>query len=458
MKRSLIFWIVFFVLTLFSCGGGGSSGGGGGVAPEENKPPVADAGSDQVVIAGAEVTLDGSGSSDPDDGIASYRWEQVVNSGGPVITLVDSDTATPTFTAPIDPAMLEFELTVKDGDGEEAQATCVVDVLTQGQVEDVVYAAYAGIGYMSADPLIDDDEALYDVMFDDPNSLMGSVFWDVFNNTTDLGELGKLLIGQPASLHYDHEVDGKVLYSAEIYIKPDAYGDCYSFTGTLSIDFKTNGYPLNGCTYFGDNGADDLVAGITGYYEVIDKVLIPELQWFILRSLRIEVRDSLTASYPSENVTVTYDQWEISYEVYYGEDDPIDKRAELNLEILPVDPGLTYTPRDFRDYTLGGSFSIDGNEYTFDGFHYVQELDTSETLTLVLIDGTLSIPGLDGSVTIDTPYDVIRSSDGIWTSGEMTLSGVEYDVDVEFENGTANFSGDLGPWPEDNWQDVLAPY
>ena len=46
------------------------------VAPA-NKPPVADAGPDQTVVSGATVTLDGSGSDDPDGSIKSY--ESVLN-------------------------------------------------------------------------------------------------------------------------------------------------------------------------------------------------------------------------------------------------------------------------------------------------------------------------------------------------------------------------------------------
>jgi hypothetical protein len=42
-----------------------------------NLPPVADAGPDQIANEGDTITLDGSNSTDPDDGIASYLWERV---------------------------------------------------------------------------------------------------------------------------------------------------------------------------------------------------------------------------------------------------------------------------------------------------------------------------------------------------------------------------------------------
>ncbi|MBW2631825.1 MAG: choice-of-anchor D domain-containing protein, partial [Deltaproteobacteria bacterium] len=51
--------------------------GTGTPEPLENQPPVADAGSNQTVNEGDTVTLDGSSSSDIDDGIASYQWSQI---------------------------------------------------------------------------------------------------------------------------------------------------------------------------------------------------------------------------------------------------------------------------------------------------------------------------------------------------------------------------------------------
>jgi hypothetical protein len=89
-----------------------------------NQPPTADAGVDQTVESGAPVSLDGSGSSDPDGDPLTYSWTQT---GGPAVTLTGADTATPSFTAPTGPATLTFQLEVCD-DG--TPPLCDTDTMT----------------------------------------------------------------------------------------------------------------------------------------------------------------------------------------------------------------------------------------------------------------------------------------------------------------------------------------
>jgi predicted secreted protein len=91
-----------------------------------NAPPVADAGRAQSVSSGATVTLDGSGSHDPDGSIGRYAWAQT--SGSPAITLAGASTAQPTFIAPGGTATLGFTLTVTDDAGATGTATVTVTV------------------------------------------------------------------------------------------------------------------------------------------------------------------------------------------------------------------------------------------------------------------------------------------------------------------------------------------
>jgi formylglycine-generating enzyme required for sulfatase activity len=89
-------------------------------------PPVANAGPDQTVAVDVTVTLDGSGSTDPDNNIASYQWQQL---DGPTVTLSNADTAIAQFTANVTVgSTLTFKLTVTDATNLQATDTCVITV------------------------------------------------------------------------------------------------------------------------------------------------------------------------------------------------------------------------------------------------------------------------------------------------------------------------------------------
>jgi len=92
-----------------------------------NDPPVADAGPDQDVEEETTVTLDGSNSFDPDDGIKSYRWKQIT---GPSVSLSDPEAVQPTFMAPnvVGSKSLKFELTVTDFGGLRDTDTTIVNI------------------------------------------------------------------------------------------------------------------------------------------------------------------------------------------------------------------------------------------------------------------------------------------------------------------------------------------
>ena len=96
-----------------------------------NSAPTADAGADQTAVASAAtVTLDGSGSTDPDTGdTLTYAWTQT---SGTTMSLSSTTAAQPTFTAPTlganDAAVtLTFSLVVTD-DKSNASTADTVDI------------------------------------------------------------------------------------------------------------------------------------------------------------------------------------------------------------------------------------------------------------------------------------------------------------------------------------------
>ena len=74
--------------------------------------------------AGDTVTLDGSGSSDPDDEPFAYAWTQT---DGPEVMLSDASAAMPTFVA-ASAGTYGFSLSVTDEEGASSTATTTLTV------------------------------------------------------------------------------------------------------------------------------------------------------------------------------------------------------------------------------------------------------------------------------------------------------------------------------------------
>lgn len=100
-------------------------------ASAANLPPTADAGGNQSVGLGVNVTLDGSRSHDADGIIKKYLWQQLK---GQKVKLSDKRSPTPSFVSPARLAAkpadnrLLFKLTVTDNRKRKAQATVAVTV------------------------------------------------------------------------------------------------------------------------------------------------------------------------------------------------------------------------------------------------------------------------------------------------------------------------------------------
>jgi hypothetical protein len=442
-----------------------------------NKPPKAEAGLNQTVEDETVVTLDGTGSTDPDDNIASYLWQQTT---GISVTLSNAADAQPSFTAPnVGPkgAVLTFRLTVTDKGGLKASDTCTVTIqrnpayASAHLLEDTLYTAYAGIGYGSENSTAD-DEPFYNIMLDDLNAVAGDfVINTIFN---DPNVLNKLLFGVLLGLTTTFDFTNSSGVVSSVKFNPGPMVNGYrSFQGDLSVSFSPTGYAWDSCQYFSDSGGIDLTASVTGYF----KATSAGLDELFLSSVTIEAKNTLIALYPIGEVT--YNQWKIAYQVYYGEVDPTytsgGSTIPVNAKILPILISEPLSKADFRDYTLSGGFVINGKAYSLspDGIRYRQyqydypENGTTVSKTLLSLSGKLTPPGQTDVVTISTPEDIIdpvgsntiiRNISGIWISGLMNFSGISSASKVSFNNGSCTFSGgDQGTWSVTGWQNNLKP-
>jgi len=112
---------------------GGTSSSSSSVAA--NETPTADAGDDQTGIdEGDLVTLDGSGSSDPEAAALTYAWSVTSVTGGEIvvgdISLSSTTVVGPTFTAPnaLADYIVTFSLTVSDGTNTSVADTVDVTI------------------------------------------------------------------------------------------------------------------------------------------------------------------------------------------------------------------------------------------------------------------------------------------------------------------------------------------
>jgi len=91
-----------------------------------NSPPVANAGPDQVGVNAGQITLDASGSYDPENDPITFQWTQI---GGASVTLSSPTAAKTTFTAAAGQTYL-FRVTVTDSGGLSSSATTRVTATT----------------------------------------------------------------------------------------------------------------------------------------------------------------------------------------------------------------------------------------------------------------------------------------------------------------------------------------
>lgn len=99
------------------------------VTIDVNGPPTANAGPDKTGNVGEVVQLDGAGSSDPDGDPLTYSWSFDTRPGGSQAALMNSNSATPSFTPDVG-GTYRIALTVSDGALTSQIDRCLVTVNT----------------------------------------------------------------------------------------------------------------------------------------------------------------------------------------------------------------------------------------------------------------------------------------------------------------------------------------
>ena len=191
------------------------------VANTTSEDPVANAGEDQTVFEGEEVTLNGSAS---DDGtIVKYEWTHAVSNPG--VTLSGENTATASFTAPelgdgIIEEEMAFDFTVTDDDGATATDGASVYVLVPEPSSQVLFASQYELTGNDAEPyaISEEDGDVY--------SFAGGDFY----YTWGLGEDPNFMIQRQAyGLQFNHAgaIDGNSFF-----------GLAFKAPGNSSIDIS----------------------------------------------------------------------------------------------------------------------------------------------------------------------------------------------------------------------------
>lgn len=171
------------------------------VSAATNIPPIANAGPNQQITAPANsVTLNGSGSSDPDGTITSYSWASVSGPGS--VTINNSNTATPSVVGLVTGGYI-FELTVTDNNGATAKDQIAVTVLPQPLQANQAPVANAGTNQTITAPAT--TAVLNGTSSFDPDGTISAYSWTqvsgpststITSAKTSTATVSKLIVGQ----------------------------------------------------------------------------------------------------------------------------------------------------------------------------------------------------------------------------------------------------------------------
>lgn len=347
--------------------------------------------------------------------------------------------------------------------------------ITMDQAQDILYAAYAGIGYKKFDDTTD-DEILYGVLFRDLNTLAWDLVEEALKNLFSSSSPIKL---QGATItwtisDYKNETSSDVLYTYTTT----------SFTVNVNVSIDSvKGLQLSGPTYFGQNHNDVEGHAVMKLYSKKPKDStsgLPTTTQQTLEPISIVAAKTLKAQYVTPKLMVVQYTgngssetagWEISYAV-----------DSQGINVYFVESSWISPENDAADnrlYHFNGGFTIDGkDQYLFSDMLYGQFGISSLTDAKYLaLKGKIKVPGLDTSVAVASPGAelmteidtdaitmddlkefaisdvknlIVRNTDGIWYQGTLTIGDAtaqfQSDAAVKITTGTASTT--LANWQE----------
>ena len=183
---------------------------------QENRPPVADAGTNQAVTVSTTVSLDGSNSFDPDFDPLSYAWSISTAPTGSTTTITNPTGVTATLTPDL-AGEYRIRLTVSDG---ELRATDEVTILVSTTNEPVNSPPTANAG-LDQTVTAGDAAALDGTASSDPDGDTLSYIWML--TSTPAGSTATLTSTTTATTNFTADLAGE--YHASLTVSDEELTD-----------------------------------------------------------------------------------------------------------------------------------------------------------------------------------------------------------------------------------------
>lgn len=371
----------------------------------QNRPPVAVAGEDIQAEGGAQVTLNGSMSSDPDGDALTYYWQQI---SGDSIDLVSVNVASPTVSLPETGGEYEFALTVSDGE------------LTSVQDAVMIYATpknYAPIAEAGDDQVVDPGVAvtLNGSLSSDQNGDALTYQWLVVDEVIQLDDATSvspsfIAPGIETTVHIDLVVSDGLLSSVA-----DRVSIQVSIENTVPVAMAGDDQTVAGQSVV-------MLDGSASFDADGDPL---SYSWHQLSGSLVSLDDALSAqsSFMAPNLDETL---VFELRVNDGQVESAADTVSINvsaLNVIPIaDAGANQTVTGATEVTLDGSASYDpeGSELSY---HWLQ-LSGPESITLsddFAVMPVFTSPALGGEFVFQlTVNDGIEDSIATTTLVEVT--------------------------------------